>query len=223
MRRCVGVILVCVAFLSAVGQTPPSNYQPGTIMAVTAHHIPGQSDTDVTQYEVSVKVENVTYRVLFIPANGSDLVKYSKGEELLVLVGSDTLTFNSQVSGKTEVSILSRETLPPQTFDVSKAPGQYFSMKLRNLQEKLALTSDQQNEIRPILEQEAGEVSEIFINSALSSPDKLKRYEKIVRGSDGKIKPLLSANQSQKLQDLRKEQKLEVKNIFAEQKSGLQN
>jgi hypothetical protein len=222
MLRCPGVVLVCVAFFSAFGQTP-SQYQPGTIMAVTAHHTPGQSDTEITQFEVSVKVGSATYLVLFTPANGNNFVKNSAGEELLVLVGSDTLTFNSALTGKTEVPILSRETLPAQTFDISRAPGEYFSMKLRNLQEKLVLTTDQQAAIKPILEQEAGEVSEIYTNTALSRPDKLKRYEKIVRASDGKIRPLLSANQLQKLQDLRKGQKQDVKNIFAEQKSTIQN
>jgi hypothetical protein len=36
--------------------------------------------------------------------------------------------------------------------------------------------------------------------------DTLNLYEKILKVSDGKIKPVLSASQLQKLQDLRKEQ-----------------
>jgi hypothetical protein len=220
MSRCLGVILVWVAFLSALGQTPSSNYQPGTIMAVKARHNPAKPDTDVTQYEVSVKVENATYLVLFTPPNGANQVQYSAGDELLVLVGSDTLTFNSILSGKTEVPILSHETLPAETFDIAKAPGQYFSMKLDHLREKLLLTPDQRTEIKPILEQEAGEVGEICANPALSRPNKLKRYEKIVRASDEKIKPFLSSDQLQKLQDLRKEQKQDLKSTIAEQKCG---
>ena len=57
---------------------------------------------------------------------------YALGDELLVLVGSNTLTFNN-ASVKTEVPILNRETVPAQNPDWSKAPGQYFSMKLKHL------------------------------------------------------------------------------------------
>ena len=223
MHRCLSVILMFAAVLPALGQAPSSNYQPGTIMAVAAHQSPGQPDSNVTQYEVSVKVGNTTYVVLFTPPNGANFVKYAAGDELLVLVGSDTLTFNSALSGKTEVPILSHTTLPAQSLDGSKVPGQYFSMKLQHLSEKLALTDDQQSEIKPILEQEAGEVGEICVNPVLSSSDKQKQYEKIVRASDKKMKPLLSASQLQKLQDLRKEQKQDVKRIIAEQKSSKQN
>ena len=220
MRRCLGVMLVCVAVLSALGQPPSSNYQPATIMVVTAHQSPGQSGTDVTQYNVSVKVGDTTYVVLFTPPNGSNTVKYAVGDDLLVLVGSKTLTFNNPGGGKTEVPILSHATSPAQGLDWSKAPGQYFSMKLQHLSEKLALTDDQQTDIKPILEQEAAEVGEICVNPALSNSDKQKQYEKIVRVSDQKIKPLLSASQLQKLLDLRKDQKQDVKRIIAEQKSS---
>jgi hypothetical protein len=219
MRKCLGVILVCVAFLSAFGQTPSSKYQPGTIMAVTAHQNPGQSDSDVTQYNVSVKVGNTTYMVLFTPPNGSTTVKYAVGDELLVLVGNNTLTFNTATSGKTAVPILSRETLPAQSLDSTNAPGQYFSLNLQHLSETLALTDNQQAEIKPILEQEAGDVREIYVNPVLSRKDKLARCEKIARASDQKIKPLLSTTQVHKFQDVRNEQKQELKGMITDQKS----
>jgi hypothetical protein len=219
MRRWLGVILICGAGLFALGQTPSSNYQPGTIMAVTPHQIPGQLDSDVTQYDVSVKVGDTIYVVLYAPPNGSNTVKFAPGIELLVLVGNNTLTINSSLSGKTEVPILSRRTLPAGKLDSSKACGQYFSVKLQHLSEKLSLTNDQQAEIKPILEQEAVEVGEICFNSALSRADTLNHYEKILRASNAKIKPLLSSSQLQKLQDLRKAQRQDVKRIIAEQKS----
>ena len=221
MRSWPGVILLCMAVLSAVSQTASSKYQPGTIMDVTEHHNSGQQDPDVRQYDVSVKVANTTYVVLFTPPKGSNSVTYARGTGLLVLIGSNTLTFNKG-SVKTEVPILSRDVGPPQTVDWSKAPNQYFSMKLQNLSEKLALTDAQQTEIKPILEQEAGEVGQIFANPVLSRADKLKRYEKIVRSSDERLKPRLSADQLGKLQDLRSQQKQDVKKLIAEQKSGKQ-
>lgn len=220
MRKCLSVILMSGALLSAFGQTPSSNYQPGVIMAVKAHLSPGQSEADATQYDVSVKVGNTTYVVLFTSPNGSNSVKYVLGEDLLVLVGSKTLTFNSPSSGKTEVPILSRETGAAQSFDPSQPCGQYLTKKMQHLSEVLTLTESQQAAIKPIVEQEAGEVGEVCYNPALSYKDKMNQYEKIVRASDEKIKPLLTASQVQKLQDLRKEQKQELKKVIAEQKSS---
>ena len=170
MRGWLGSILMCVAVVSALGQTPSSEYQPGTITAVTARQSPGQHDTDVTQYDVSVKVGDTTYVVLFTPPNRSNTVKFSAGSDLLVLVGSTTLTFNSALTGKTEVPILSRETQPAKSFDLTQACGGYFSKKLQHLSEILSLTEGQQAEMRPIFEQETGEVGQICSNSMSQNP-----------------------------------------------------
>ena len=223
MRGWLSVILLSIAVSSAPGQTLSAKYQPGTITAVTARQSPGQHDTDVTQYEVSVRVGDTTYVVLFTPPNRSNTVKSWAGNELLVLVGSDTLTFNGALTGKTEVPILSRETLSAQSPDWSQACGQYFSKKLEHLSEILALTENQQAEIRPILEQETGQVGQICSNPVLSREDKLNQYKRIVRASDQKVRPLLSASQLQKLQDLRKAQKQDLEGIIAKQKNSEQN
>ena len=209
--------LICAASLSAMGQAPPSNYQRGTIIAVTPHkNAPAESTGDVVRYDVSVKVGNTKYVVLFTPPSGSNTVEYSTGTDMLFLVGDNTLAFNSMVSGKTEMPILRREALPaPGSPDLSRAPGQYFSLKLQNLSEKLALSDDQQAKIRPILEQESGELSPLWNNPAISRKDKLDTLEKVVRASDDKIKPILSQPQREKLQAIRKEQKDQLKKLMA--------
>ena len=218
-------VLICAASISALAQTPAPNYQRGTITAVTAHqNAPGESGRDVARYDVSVKIANTVYVVLFTPPNGSNSVEYSTGIDMLFLVGNDTLTFNSMVSGKTEMPILRRETLPAQGgLDLFKAPSQYFSMKLQNLSEKLALSDDQQAKIRPILEQESGELSPLWSNPAISRKEKLDTLEKVVRASDDKMRPILSQNQREKLQEMRKEQKDQVKKLTADKEAGKQN
>jgi len=224
MSRCWGTIVLCAAMLSAQGQTASSKFQPGTITAVEAHqNVPGESG-DVARYDVSVKVGNTVYKVLYTPPNGASAVKYSAGFELLVLVGNDTLTFNSQLSGMTVVPILSRQTLQTSSGpDLAKVPGQYFSMKQQRLSQTLNLSDDQQTRIKPILEQETGEVGQIFDNPALSRKDKLNRWEKIVQSSDDKIKPFLSQTQVQKLQDMRKQQMQDLKKLISEPKAGSQS
>jgi hypothetical protein len=212
MRKWLGVILFCVAILSALGQTASSKYQPGTIMAVTAHQTPGQHDANITQYDVSVRVGDTTYVVLYMPPNGANAVTYAVGDELLVLVGTNTLAFNSP-AGKVEIPILRHQTLPAQSLDSSQALGQDFS-------KKLALTDTQQAEIRPLLEQEARQVGQLCASLELSRGDKLSQYENIVQASDEEIKPLLSTSQVHKLRDLRKEQKQDLKRMIADQKSS---
>ena len=215
-------VLICMASLLALAQTPSSNYQRGTITAVTAHqNAPGESGRDVARYDVSVKVGNTVYVVLFTPPNGSNSVEYATGIDMLFLVGDDRLTFNSMVSGKTEMPILRRETSPAQDgLDLSKAPSQYFSMKLQNLSEKLTLSDDQQAKIRPILEQESGELSPLWNNPVISRKEKLDTLEKVVRASDEKIKPILSQSQREKLQEMRKEQKDQLKKLIADKTAG---
>ena len=83
MRGWLVVMLLCMwpLLLLAPGQTPSSQFQPGTITAVTARESPGQHETDVTEYEVSVKVGDTKYAVLYTPPNRANTVKYSAGNQ----------------------------------------------------------------------------------------------------------------------------------------------
>jgi Spy/CpxP family protein refolding chaperone len=165
----------------------------------------------VTQYDVSLKVDDAVYVVLYTPASGSTAVKYSAGMNVVVQVGSESIKF-TKLGQTSEVPILSRESAPTATgIDWSRAPGEYFSQKLRHLSEKLDLTPDQQAQIKHVLEQEAGEAGQFISNPVLSTKDKLKKLETIVRSSDQKLKPILSADQWQTLQNMRKQQRRELR------------
>lgn len=215
------LILLCVSALFVFGQTPAPKYQRGTITAVVAHqNAPSEPASDVVRYDVSVKIGNIVYVVLFTPHNGANAVEYSAGIDMLFLVGENTLTFNSKLSGTTEAPILRREILPTESgLELSKAHGQYFSMKSQHLSETLDLTGDQQAKIKPTLEQETAEVGQFMWDPVLSRKDKLERYEKLVRSSDAQIKPFLSPTQAERLRELRKQQKKDLKKFIAEQKS----
>ena len=216
--------MICMSALSTLGQTRSSKYQPGTITAVTVHQsAPGEKSGDVIHYDVSVKVRNVVYVVLFTPLNGDNIVEHSPGFEMLFLVGDKTLKFNSKGGRTVEVPILRSETLPEEKgIDWSKAQSQYFSMKQRHLSEALDLTDDQQAKIKPLIEQESGEAGSILWTPVVSPKDRLKQYQKIVKASDAKIKPLLSRPQVAKLEELRKQQRVEVKELIAELESRQQ-
>jgi hypothetical protein len=223
MTKWVFVLLLSVA--TVFSQTSGSNYEPGTITAVTPHPTaPGEPDGGVARYDVSVKVGNTVYVVLYTPPNGANGVKYAAGLSTLVLVGSDTLTINNKLSEKTEVPILRRETLPAESaLDMSKIPGQYFSMKQQHLSQALELSEDQRIKLKPIMEQEAGEASQFLGSPVVSRKEQVNRWEKLVRASDEKMKPFLSPTQVAKLQQLRQEQKQDLKKIIADANTAKQN
>jgi len=84
------------------------NYQLATITAVKPHH-PIWSAFD--HYEVSLKVNDTVYVVLYEPPMMMDSVKYETGRQLLVLVGEKTITYNDILGQSFEVPIVSR--IPP--------------------------------------------------------------------------------------------------------------
>ena len=185
------------------------------------HHSSGAPNADVPQYDVSVKVGDSVYVVLYTQPRGSTGVQFAAGLQKLVLVGTDTITFNDVLGRSTVVPIVQRQALPSQpAIDWSKAPSQYFSMKLQNLSDKLNLTQDQQTEIKPILSQEAGEAGQVMGNPVLSKEDQLKRVEKIVQSSDKKLRPFLSPDQWSTLQAMRQDQKLELKTLTENERSN---
>src|SRR5882762_9621284 len=105
-------------------------------------------------------------------------------------------------------------------YDVLKTGGSpYFTAKIENLTEKLQLNTDQQAKIKPIAEQEVGYLEEIRGNSALSKKDKLKKLKTIVNNSDTQMKSMLSPEQWQKLQTLRKKQKSELSQLVQQSKA----
>jgi len=95
----------------------------------------------------------------------------------------------------------------------------YFTTKMANLTEKLQLNCDQQAKLKPIAEQEVGYLDEIHSNPVLSKHEKLRKLENIVHNSDDEMKPILSPEQWQTLQNLRKEQKQELKKYADARKS----
>jgi hypothetical protein len=214
MGRRFCALFVCLVTLPVFCQAPSPNPQVATITAVTLRPT-NAGNGDRPQYDVSLKVGDIVYVVLFAPS-GPTTVQYSAGMNLVVQVGSESIKLTKL--GRTyEVPILRRESAPTTTgLDWSRAPSEYFSQKLQHLSEKLDLSPDQQAKIKPILEQEAGEAGESISNPVLSSEDKLNKLQTIVRSSDKKLKPILSADQWQTLQDMRKQQKQELRESLSE-------
>jgi len=84
-----------------------SKYQVGTITEVKVHQAAGG---DAASYDVSVKVGDTIYVVLYTPALGEGTVKYAAGRDLLVLVGKNTITYNDILGRSFAVPIESQKT-----------------------------------------------------------------------------------------------------------------
>ena len=211
MGRRFCALLVCSVTLPLFCQPPSPNPQVATIMAVNLHQKGAENGSRaVIQYDVSLRVDDAVYVVLFTPPNGSTTVEYSEGMNVVVQVGTQSIKF-TKLGRTSEVPIVRRESVPAAGLDLSRAPSEYFAQKLKHLSDKLSLTAEQQAKIKPILEQEAGDAGQMISNPVLSNDDKLKKLENIVRSSDDQLKPILSADQWQTLQDMRKQQRRELR------------
>src|SRR4029077_18417997 len=104
MLKLVGLFFICFTMFPAFGQST-SKYQVGTITEVKVHQTAGSDASDAASYDVSVKVRDTIYMVLYTPALGEETVKYAAGRDLLVLVGKNTITYNDILGRSHDVPI----------------------------------------------------------------------------------------------------------------------
>lgn len=106
MLKLIGAIFICLAGLPLFAQAPPE-YEVATIMNVQTHE---NSPTDVVSYDVTVKVGQTIYVVLYTPVVDTNVVKYVAGRELLVLVSDKTIKYNDMLGQSWEVPIVSQRS-----------------------------------------------------------------------------------------------------------------
>jgi hypothetical protein len=109
MIRLAIVFCISLTMFSAFGQST-SKYQVGTIIEVKTHQDASGGSTDAASYDVSVKVGDTVYVVLYTPPLGEQTVKYVAGRELLVLVGKRTIRYNDILGQSFEVPIESQKS-----------------------------------------------------------------------------------------------------------------
>ena len=108
MRKLIGAVTLSLLTLPALCQST-SKYQVAIITEVNAHQIAGDPTSDSTSYDVSVKVGNTIYVVLYTPQLSELPPKYVTGRELLVFVGKEAITYNDMLGQSHEVPIESRK------------------------------------------------------------------------------------------------------------------
>ena|ERR1022692_1192282 len=107
MRRLIVVVTLCLLTLAAFGQST-SKYQVAIITEVKIRQVAGDGASDLTSYDVSVKVGDTIYVVLYTQPLGEIPTKDATGHELLVLVGKNTITYNDMLGRSLQVPIESQ-------------------------------------------------------------------------------------------------------------------
>jgi len=113
MRTLLMLILFGAFSMSAVTRSGSPTYEAGTIMAVQPHRVGPNEPASVRRYDISVKVGNTLYVVLYDQPSGTISPEYRVGLSLPVLVRGNTMTFNDRRLGRSrELPILSRKIIP---------------------------------------------------------------------------------------------------------------
>ena len=108
MLKVMSLIYICFTTLPAFCQSG-SKYEVATITDVKPHQAADNKPSDPVRYDVSVKVADTVYLVLYTDTLGTRTVKYAGGRELLVCVGKDAITYDDILGRSQQVPIISRE------------------------------------------------------------------------------------------------------------------
>ena len=111
MAKLVGIFCICLTAFQAFSQ-PASKWQVGTITDVRIHQAAEPDAFGTVSYDVSVKVGDTVYVVLYTPPLGEEIVKYVAGRDLLVLVGRSTIRYNDILGQSHQVPIESQTPAP---------------------------------------------------------------------------------------------------------------
>jgi len=107
MLRLASILCILLAAVPALCQSAPK-YQVGSITEVRPHQNAAGA-SDAAGYDVSVKVGDTIYTVLYTPALGEETVKYIAGRDLVVLVGETTIRYTDILGQSHELRIESRK------------------------------------------------------------------------------------------------------------------
>jgi len=78
-----------------------------------------------------------------------------------------------------------------------------LDMRLNSMARSLSLTDEQKQKLKPILEEELKKGEELQQDKTATPEQKIKKIREIREGTQAKLRPLLTAEQQQKMDNLR--------------------
>ena len=114
MRTALTLLFSMALATTCLAQSSAAKWKVATIMGVKVHEPAAGTELSAAQYEVTARVENTEYVVLYVAPAGSlpDVARYRLGQEIPVLVGTDSIKYNDLTGTTREVPILSRRNIP---------------------------------------------------------------------------------------------------------------
>ena len=94
------------------------------------------------------------------------------------------------------------------------------SREVKMLTKRLNLSSDQQNQLLPILTDQQQQMRAIFNDSSLSPQDRRAKMQTVRQDSDTKITAILNDSQKQTWEQMKKEQKERMEQYRKERSGG---
>jgi len=83
-------------------------YQVGSILAVKDHQSTAQEDS-MRRYDISVKVGNTVYVVLYSASDGNDVAQYKVGLDFPVQIDGKTMRFSDALGRPMSVPIINQK------------------------------------------------------------------------------------------------------------------
>ena len=103
------MLFLCLPILVlAQNSATSSQYHPATILHVQPHQSGDTPALGEAVYEVSVKVNGITYVVLTKAPLSDPAILYASGRQLLVQIGESTITWNDILGQSHNSPIISR-------------------------------------------------------------------------------------------------------------------
>jgi|SRR5580704_6647489 hypothetical protein len=108
------IMILCFAVRNSMGEDKKV-YQAGTIVEIKVHQPASGTDTGKKEFDVSIKVGNKIYIVLYSPPGGQDFAEYGVGMDRTVFVEGDTMKLNDLLGRTRTLPILSVKDAPAKT------------------------------------------------------------------------------------------------------------
>jgi hypothetical protein len=121
MSSMVEFLVVVIVVLAGAWQKTEARFVVGTIVDVK-EHASTQESSSKHQYDVSIRVDDKVYTVLFTPEPASTVVQYRRGVEVMVAVTEKTMQFTDLMGRTREVPILSVTEMPRVSWPFDQNP-----------------------------------------------------------------------------------------------------
>lgn len=112
----VAVVTIILAAVMVFAQSSSRKWQSARILEVKKQQnsAADASGDPIERYEVSLRVKDTDYVVLYTPPPGAHGFQYTAGMDKLVLVESQTITINDILGRPIKVPIISQKSAPPR-------------------------------------------------------------------------------------------------------------